>query len=463
MGDATMKVIICGAGQVGVGIAERLAVEGNAVTMIEPREDLVQRVNDTLDVRAIRGHGAHPQILERAGASEADMIIAVTLHDEVNMVACQVAHSLFDVPTKIARVRSQAYLDGQWAKLFGRNSMAIDAIISPEVEVAKSVLRRLELPGAFETIGFADGRVLLLGINCGASCPVVDTPLEQLRSLFPDLPAVISAIVRNGTLFVPNSEDQLLVNDDVYVIADASQVSRILKIFGHEEQQARRIVIAGGGNIGLFVARELETKAAHIRLKVVEASRARAVEIADRLERTVVLHGNALSEDVLREAEVPSADAFVALTNDDQANILTSVLAKQLGCRASLCLVNSPSYNTMLRSLGLDAEINPRAVTVSRILQFVRRGRIRGVHSIHNGAGEVLEAEVLDTAAAIGRPLKSLGLSKGICFGAILRAGKLLMATGETELMAKDRVVLFSRADRVREVEQMFRVTPDYF
>jgi trk system potassium uptake protein TrkA len=458
-----MKVIICGAGQVGVGIAERLAGEGNAVTMIEPREDLVQRVNDTLDVRAIKGHGAHPDVLDKAGAADADMLIAVTLHDEVNMVACQVAHSLFDVPTKIARVRSQAYLTGENARLFGRANMAIDAIISPEVEVAKSVLRRLEVPGAFETINFAEGRVLLLGMNCGATCPVVDTPVEQLTALFPDLPAVIAAVVRNGSLFVPTHEDMLLVGDDVYVIADAAQVSRILKIFGHEEPQARRIVIAGGGNIGLFVARELETKSSALRLKVIEASRARAVEIADRLDRTVVLHGSALSEDIMREAEVPSADAFVALTNDDQANILTSVLAKQLGCRASLCLVNSPNYNTMVRSLGLDAEINPRAVTVSRILQFVRRGRIRGVHSIHNGAGEVLEAEVLDTAAAIGKPLKVLGLSKGIRFGAVLRGGKLIQPRADTELMAKDRVVLFSRADRVREVEQMFRVTPDYF
>lgn len=458
-----MKVIICGAGQVGVGIAERLASEGNAVTMIEPREDLVQRVNDTLDVRAFQGHGAHPDVLERAGAGQADMLIAVTLHDEVNMIACQVAHCLFDVPTKIARVRSQAYLKGENAKLFGRNIMAIDAIISPEIEVAKGVLRRLEVPGAFETISFADGRVLLLGISCNANCPVVDTPLSQLATLFPDVPAVMGAVVRRGNLFVPGREDELLVGDDVYVIADASQVGRILKIFGHEEPQARRIVIAGGGNIGLFVARELEAKPLQLRIKVVEASRTRAVEIADRLDRTVVLHGNALSEEILREAEVPSADAFVALTNDDQANILTSVLAKQLGCGQSLCLVNSPNYNTMVRSLGLDAEINPRAVTVSRILQFVRRGRIRGVHTVHNGAGEVLEAEVVDTAAIIGRPLKTLGLQRGIRVGAILRGGKLIMANADTELAAKDRVVLFSRGDRVRDVEQMFRVAPDYF
>jgi len=458
-----MKVIICGAGQVGVGIAERLAAEGNSVTMIEPREDLVQRVNDTLDVRAFRGHGAHPDVLERAGAREADMLIAVTLHDEINMVACQVAHTLFDVPTKIARVRSQAYMAGDSAQLFGRKHMAIDAIISPEMEVAKSVLRRLEVPGAFETISFADRRALLLGINCGPNCPVVDTPLNQLATLFPDLPAIIAAVVRNGTLFMPEANDQLLVGDDTYVIADGAQVSRILKIFGHDEPQARRIVIAGGGNIGLFVARELESKASHLRIKVIEASRARAVEIADRLNRTVVLHGNALSEDLLREAEVPSADAFVALTNDDQANILTSVLAKQLGAQASLCLVNSPGYNTMVRSFGLDAEIDPRAVTVSRILQFVRRGRVRGVHSIHNGAGEVLEVDVLETAAVIGRPVRSLGLGKGIRFGAVYRAGKLAMVNGDTEFMAKDRVVLFSRADHVREVEQIFRVTPEYF
>ncbi|HRY08259.1 MAG TPA: Trk system potassium transporter TrkA, partial [Hyphomicrobiaceae bacterium] len=251
--------------------------------------------------------------------------------------------------------------------------------------------------------------------------------------------------------------------DEAYVITPSDQIVRTLQIFGHEERLARRIVIAGGGNIGLYVVRQLEEREPNIRVKVIEVSRERAVQIAESLERTVVLHGSALSEDVLREADIGAADTLVAVTNDDQANLLTSALAKQLGCRSNMVLINSPNYAGMVRSLGIDAHVNPRAITVSRVLQHVRRGRIRGVHSVHNGAGELIEAEVLETAPVLGRPLREYKNSEGIRFGAILRDGKVIMATGATELEVKDRVVLFARADHVREVEQMFRVSPDYF
>lgn len=458
-----MKVIICGAGQVGTGIAERLSAEGNDVAIVDTNAALVQRVNDVLELRAIQGNAAHPDVLANAGALDADMLIAVTLHDEVNMVACQVAHTIFDIPTKICRIRAQAYFDPQWSKLFTRESMAIDYVISPEVEVANAVLRRLEQPGAFETVSFADDRIVVLGIACGPECPIIDTPLTQLSDLFPDLPAVTVALVRNGRLFIPHGKDQILLGDDAYVITPREQVARTLQIFGHEETQGRRVVIAGGGNIGLFVARKIEETQPNVRVKVIELSRARAVEIAEKLSHTVVLHGSALSEDVLREAEVGLADTLVAVTNDEQANLLTSALAKQLGCRSSLCLINSPNYAGMIRSLGIDAQINPRTITTSRVLQHVRRGRIRAVHSILNGAGEVLEAEVLETAHILGQPLKELTRTEGLRFGAILRGGKVLMPSGSLELEVKDRVVLFARADAVREVEQLFRVTPDYF
>jgi trk system potassium uptake protein TrkA len=458
-----MKVIICGAGQVGTGIAERLSAEGNDISIIDSSPDLVQRANDILEVRAIQGNAAHPDVIEKAGGREADMLIAVTLHDEVNMVACQVAHTLFDIPTKIARIRAQTYLEEQWSRLFARESMAIDSVISPEVEVASMVLRRLETPGAFETVSFGDGRVVLLGINCGAECPLIDTPLLQLAELFPDLPAVVVGAVRGANLFIPHGRDVIKVHDDVYVIVPAEQVTRTLQAFGHEEVQARRIVIVGGGNIGLILARRLEERDPNARIKIIELSRSRAHELAQRLERTVVLHGSGLSEELLREAEIAAAELLVAVTNDDQANLLTSALAKQLGCRSSLCLINSSNYAGMIRSLGIDAQVNPRSITVSRVLQHVRRGRIRGLQSIHNGAGEVIEAEVLDTSGVIGKPLKDLGLSEGVRFGAILREGKIIIPDGNTELEAKDRAVLFARADFVREVETMFRVSPDYF
>jgi trk system potassium uptake protein TrkA len=458
-----MKVIICGAGQVGLGIAERLAAEGNDVSIIDSDPVLVQRANDVLEVRAILGNGAHPDVLQRAGARDADMLIAVTLADEVNMVACQIANKVFDIPTKIARVRAQSYLDKNWTNLFSREGIAIDYIISPEIEVGNVVLRRLALPGAFETASFAEGRILAIGVHCGPDCPIVDTPIRQLAELFPDLPASVVGLVRNGEIEPVTSDDRMMVGDDAYVIVPSDQVARTLKIFGHEETQARRIIIAGGGNIGLFVARAIEEREQNVRVKMIENRRERAVAIAETLQRTVVLHGDALSEELLREADVAAAETLVAVTNNDQANILTSVLAKQLGCRRSLCLINGSGYANMVRSFGIDAQVNPRIVTVSRILQYVRRGRIRTVHEIHNGAAEIIEAEALETTPVVGRPIRELDLSKGVRFGAIHRQGKVIQPTGDTELMPRDRVIVFSPSKHIREIEQLFRVSPDYF
>lgn len=458
-----MNVIICGGGQVGTGIAERLAAEGNDVAVIDASPELVQRANDMLEVRAIEGNAAHPDVLERAGADRAEMLIAVTLHDEVNMVACQVANTLFSIPTRIARVRAQGYLQPKYMTIFDQKHLAVDYVISPEIEVGNTVLRRLQLPGAFEAVPFADAKVTLLGINCGPDCPVIETPMHQLTELFPDLPAVAVAVYRNGDIFVPRGEAEFQANDDVFVVTPSDQVSRTLQIFGHEEARARRIVIAGGGNIGLYLAKTLERSEPNVRIKVIEVSKPRAVEIASQLGRTIVLHGSSLDEGVLSEADIQAADTVVAVTNDDQVNLLTSALAKQLGCESSVCLVNSPNYAGMARSLDIDAQINPRAITVSRILQHVRRGRVRGVHSILNGAGEVIEMDALETAAILSKPLRSLKMRDGMRIGAILRDGKLVVPRGETELMARDRVVLFAKSGYVQDLQQLFQVSPNYF
>jgi trk system potassium uptake protein TrkA len=281
-----MKVVICGAGQVGYGIAERLAAEQNDVSVIDSSPKLIAAIGDQLDVRGFVGNGAHPDVLAQAGADEADMIIAVTLYDEVNMVACQVAHSLFNVPTKVARVRAQSYLQGRWRNLFARENLPIDVIISPEIEVGDMVLRRLSLPGAVETMRFADDQVVVIGVNCEEDCPVVDTPLRQLTDLFPDLGSVVVGINRGGKLFAPKSSDSMLVGDLAYVVARRDQVRRTLGIFGHEEPEATRVVIAGGGNIGLYVARALEQRQTSTRVKIIESSRERAVGIANELKRT---------------------------------------------------------------------------------------------------------------------------------------------------------------------------------
>ncbi|MDP2620232.1 MAG: Trk system potassium transporter TrkA [Hyphomicrobiales bacterium] len=458
-----MKVIICGAGQVGFGIAERLSAEANDVSIIDSSPQLIQTISDTLDVRGFVGHGSHPDVLHQAGGSDADMIIAVTLHDEVNMVACQVAHSLFKIPTKVARVRAQSYLQEQWRDLFSRDNLPIDVIISPEIEVGEMVLRRLALPGAFDVMSFAEGEIAVVGVTCEEDCPVVDTPLAQLTELFPDLRAVVVGIVRDDHIFVPRSSDQMLVGDAVYFVAVRAEVERTLSIFGHEEKQASRVIIAGGGNIGLFVARELEARGSRARAKIIEASRNRAIAIADDLSRTVVLHGSALDEEILREADVEQADTMVALTNDDQVNILSSVMAKRLGCRRALSLINNAGYVSILRSLGIDAHVDPRAVTMSKILQHVRRGRIRGVHTVHEGQAEVLEAEALDTSPLIGQPLREVSLLDGMRIGAIYRQGQVIIPRGDTQINAHDRIVIFVLADKVPQVEQMFRVSFEYF
>ncbi len=458
-----MRVVICGAGQVGYGIAERLAAEQNDVSVIDTSPQLIQAIRDSLDVRGFVGHGAHPDVLTQAGIEQADMIIAVTLYDEVNMIACQVARSLFNVPTKIARIRAQDYLKPHWSDLFSSSHLPIDVIISPEVEVGEMVLRRLQLPGAVDTVYFANGDVVVVGIECQEDCPVVDTPLSQLTELFPDLRAVVVGILREARLFVPRSDDSMLVGDLVYVVSHKDQVRRTLGIFGHDEQEAHRVVIAGGGNIGLFVAATLEARGSKAKVKIVESTRDRAIAIADQLKRTVVLHGSALDQDILREADVHEADTIVAVTNDDEVNILTCVMAKRLGCRRSMALINNRSYPSFTRTLGIDATVNPRAVTVSRILQHVRRGRIRGVHTIENGLAEVIEAEALETSPLVGKPLRELDLADGIRIGAIYRDGDVIVPDGSTQIAAKDRVIIFAMAERVRQVEQMFRVSLDFF
>ena len=457
-----MRVIICGAGRVGQGIAERLAAEDNDVTVIDTSAQLIQSIRDTLDVRGVVGHGAHPDVLARAGAAEADMLVAVTLYDEVNMVACQLAHSVFNVPRKIARVRAQSYLDPRYADLFAADHMPIDVIISPELEVGRMVLRRIALPGATDAVRFADASISMLGIECDENCPLVNTPLEQLTELFPDLAATIVGVWRAGRMFIPHSNDQLRTGDLAYVVVDRSQVSRTLGLFGHDEQEAQRIVIAGGGNIGAFVARSLEERGSHVRVKILEASRERAEEIAERLRKTVVLHGDALDQELMVEAGVPEAGLFITLTNDDQVNILASVLAKRLGCRTNLALLNNPSYHGFTRALGIDAFINPRTVTISKVLQYVRQGPVTAVHSVQGGAAEIIEAEALDTSPLTGAPLRDLDLPDGVRVGAIYRNGEVVVPRGDVRVKAGDRVIVFAEQRAVKKVERLFAVALAY-
>jgi len=458
-----MRVIICGAGLVGYGIAEKLAVEQVDVTVIDRDPHLIEAIRDTLDVRGLVGHGSHPDVLAAAGAAEADMIIAVTLYDEVNMIACQVAHSYFNVPIKIARVRSQSYLDPRYQNLFSRDNLPIDMVISPEIEVAEMVLRRIAEPGAMDVLVVADGNITVLAIECLDDCPLINTPLRQLTSLFPDLQTTVVGIRRGQELFIPHAGDSLLPGDIAYVTSASSQVRRTLALFGHEEQEANRIVIAGGGHIGLYVARAIEKRHHRAKVKIIELDRSRAHYIADQLQHTPVLNGSALDQAVLQDAMVDHADLMITLTNQEQVNVLGAMMAKRLGCKANMVLINNPLYEELTKSNGVDAHINPRNVAVSRILQQVRRGRIRAVHTVAHGHAEIIEAQALETSPLVGKPVSELDLPEKLRLGAIYRNGEIIRPTGATRIQSGDWVVIFVMAEAVHDVEQMFRVSLEFF
>jgi len=458
-----MKVIVCGAGQVGFNIAQHLSRENNDVTVIDQSPDLIRRISDTLDVQGVIGHASRPDILERAGAPDADMIIAVTAADEANMVACQVAHSLFGVPTKIARVRHQAYLHPMWANLFSRDHMPIDVIISPEIEVARAIIRRLSVPGAFEMIPLVGGRVKMLGVRCSKECPLLNTPLRQITQLFPDLSVTIIGIVRDGKVVIPDSDTSLFAGDSVYFVVDADKKDRAMAAFGHEEQEARRLVIFGGGNIGMFLAEALEASEARLNVKLIESNAVRAEECASRLSKTMVLHGDVLDGAMMEEASMALTETVIAVTNDDETNILSSLLAKREGARRAITLVNKSEYEQLIGSLGIDVVVDPRNITVSTIVQHVRRGRIHSVHSLGEGFGELIEAEALETSPMVGMPLREANLPDGLVIGAIVRDDEVINPRGNTIVNAGDRVVVFAAADVITQVEKMFSVQLEYF
>jgi trk system potassium uptake protein TrkA len=458
-----MKVVVCGAGQVGYNIARYLAGAGNDVTVIDQRPELTQKIGESLDIQAITGFASHPEVLEQAGAADAELLIAVTFADEVNMVACQVAHSLFNVPTKIARVRHQSYLQSRWQDLFRREHMPIDVIISPELEVARAIARRLEVPGATEVTPFAEDRVRLIATRCGPDCPILDTPLRQLTFLFPDLHLTCVGITRGNRFFVPTGDDHLIVGDEVYSVVETSHTARGMRAYGHEERVPERIVITGGGNIGLFLAQQLEASQPHATLTLIEKGAERARFIADKLVRAVVLNGDARDPEIHEEANLRTAEAIVSVTNSDEVNIMAALLAKRVGCQQALTLVNNNAYAPLLGSLGIDVMINPRETTVSSVLQHVRRGRIKSVYSLRDGEAEVFEAEALETSPLVGQTLRDARLPSGVIVGAILRDDLVIMPRSDTVIRARDRVIVVARAAVVKKVEKLFAVRLDYF
>ncbi|MEO1137883.1 MAG: Trk system potassium transporter TrkA [Pseudomonadota bacterium] len=458
-----MKVIICGAGQVGWQIARHLSGEKNDVTVVDNNPELVRRATETLDVQGITGFASYPDILDRAGARDADMIIAATYSDEVNMVTCQVAHSVFSISRKIARLRSQSYLDAIYSDLYRRDHMPIDVVISPEKEVAEAALQRLGAPASFDTETFLGGQAQLMGLRIHEACPIVNTPLRQLSDLFSTLRVVVLAIRREGKLFAPEAGDQLFVGDETYVFAPKEDIPRTLEVFGKTLQKQERLVIVGGGNIGLSVAQTLETNGKKARVKVIERERKCAERAAEMLERTIVLNGDGLDARLLAEAGISRADAVLAVTDDDKTNMLAAVRAKAEGCPYAIALINDPTLLPLMEPLGIDAYINPRATTVSSILRHVRHGRVRAVYSIGDAEAEVIEAEVMSTSSIAGSAIREIDFPEGVLVGGVLKDGAVVKPTGALRIEAGDVIVLFALASDVAQVEQLLQVSIDFF
>lgn len=456
-----MRVIVCGAGQVGVSIARQLALEGMDVVVVDQSATLAQRLGDSLDVQAITGHASDPEVLQLAGAEHADMIIAATVSDEVNMVACQVAHSLFGVTKKIARVRTQGYLSEKWKSMFARDHMPIDVIISPEAEVARAVVRRATSPGVFELIPLMDDLARLIGVRIGEDCPVINTPLRQLTALFPDLQITVLGISRGDKYFVPKSDDQIFPKDRVYFMVATQHVERAMAAFGHHEREARRALIIGGGNIGLRIGEALG--AGSVAVRVVERDRIQAEHADQTLAGAIVINGDALDPEILEEAGASVSDTAIAVTNDDQTNILASLLAKRLGARRTIALINRASFSTLVSPLDIDVVVNPRDITISTILRHVRRGRVREVHSIGDGFGEVLELDALATSGIVNKTIGELAMPEGAIIGAILRNGVVEMPKPSTSIRESDRVVIFAEERVVRKIERLFEVRLEFF
>ena len=461
-----MNIIICGAGRVGFTIAKILSEQSHSITVIDQSSDDIQKIDDSLDVKAIVGKATYPSILEKANASEADMIIAVTRNDEINMLICQIAFSIFNVQKKIARIRSQDYLNPKFTKVYNKENLPIDVIISPEIEIAKSLQRKLEAPGALDNVPFADNKIRLLEILINENCSLKDIKLIDLTKKFPKLNANIIGVIREGKFVVLKKNDIMLKEDKAYVIINASQMKDTLSAFGHNEKISNKILIIGGGNIGFNLAKNLEESFDSTRVKIIEKNKERAELIASELNDTIVINGDALDEEVLLEANIDEVQTVLALTNDDEDNLMVSVLVEklakdnsELSDKRTMALINKPNYSLLQSSLKIDDFIDPRLNTVSSILKHIHKGTIENAYSILNGEYEIIEAEIIETSELISKELKNSNLPDEIRIGAILRGENVIIPRSNFVFKKEDIVVLLAKKDFLQVVENMFRIS----
>jgi trk system potassium uptake protein TrkA len=379
------------------------------------------------------------------------------------MVTCQVAHSIFDIPRKIARLRSQSYLDAIYSDLYRRDHLPIDVVISPELEVAEAALKRLSSPNAFESETFLNNKAQLLALHIEENCPVVNTPLRQLTDLFSTLRVIVVGVRRQGVLFAPSAGDQLFCSDEVYLMCHSNDAIRTLDVFGKSQDEQNRIILIGGGNVGLRVAKSLEASENRVRAKIIEKNRSRAELAAGSLERTIVLHGDGLDSGLLEEANVSKADTILAITDDDKTNMLAAVRAKSRGCKKAIALINDPTMSPLMEPLGIDAYINPRSTTVSSILRHIRHGMVKNVYSIGDAEAEIIEAQVMSTSPIAGSRISDIGFPEGVKVGGILKNGDMVKPNSQSKIEEGDIIALFVLSKDIPEVERLLQVTIDYF
>ncbi len=455
-----MNIIICGAGRVGFTISKLLSEQNHSITVIDQSSEDIQKINDALDVKGIVGKATYPSILEKADASNADMIIAVTRNDEINMLICQIAYTVFKIPKKIARIRSQDYLNPKFSKVYSKENLPIDVIISPEIEIAKSIQRKLEAPGALDNVPFAENKIRLLEIDINKLCPLINIKLNDLTKKFPKLEANILGVIRNENFIILKKNDVMKENDKAYVIINAAQMTQTLIAFGHDEKISNKILIIGGGNIGFNLAKNLEQSFESARIKIIEKDKNRAEMIANELNNSIIIHGNGLDEDVLSEANLEEIETVLALTNDDEDNLMVSVLVEKFSKnKRTMALINKPNYSLLQSSLKIDDLIDPRMNTVSSILKHVHKGTIQTAYTLLNGEYEVIEAEIIETSELINKELKTANLPPEIRIGAVLRDQEIIIPRSSFIFKKDDKVVFLAKRDQLSTVENIFRIS----
>ena len=449
-----MKAIICGAGRVGYNIAHYISSQGVDVSIIDESKQLISKISDGLDVRAFIGHASDPEVLARAGGEDTDIILAVTKDDEVNMLACQIGYSLFGISTKIARLRNPHYLSHEGRKLFSDEHIPIDVVISPEQEVAEHIRRNFYYPGVLEIIPMSGGLINVVGVKCPDACAIMNTPLKQLTSLFPELPMRVLALIRGGELILPKSIEQIYANDEVYFSVDAKAMLRALDCFNIKPPESSSAVIMGGGRVAQYLA-ELLLETDNIRnVTMIEKDREVAYQAAERLPAVSVLNGDILDEDILAEAHLSANDIVACVTDNDEANIFGALLAKNHNVGAITSIVTSDAYRGIASSLDIGSIIRPSEITISEILRYVRLGRISSVHSLR-GSAEIIEAQVSDSSALVGAQLREVKV-RGLIAGAIIREEQVIIPGGSTQFKSGDKVVFITDKKSVKQAEKLF-------